>query len=71
MLICILISGCDTTSKISTKRMGLKAAIDHGFDLLYSFGKEPLTDEMISLAEKYLVFCMLKKGSVTTFDKLR
>ena len=51
--------------------MGLKAAIDHGFDLLYSFGKEPLTDEMISLAEKYLVFCMLKKGSVTTFDKLR
>ena len=51
--------------------MCLKAAIDHGFHLLCSFGKEPLTDEMISLAEKYLVFCMLKKGSVTTFDKLR
>ena len=51
--------------------MGLKAAVNHGFDLLYYFGKEPLNDEMISLAERYLVYCISNKESITTFDELR
>ena len=51
--------------------MALQAAISNGFDYLYYFGKEPLDEEMISLAERYLVFCFLKKASVTTFDELR
>jgi len=50
--------------------MALQAAIRNGFDHLYYFGKEPLDEEMISLAERYL-FCILKKASVTTFDELR
>ena len=51
--------------------MALQTANEHGFDLLHSFGKEPLTEEIILLAERFLVYCLTKKESITTFDELR
>lgn len=66
--------GCDTTRKIGTKKMALKPTLGHGFDLLHSFGKEPLTEFMISQAEEFLVRCLSKSKSninVQRFDNLR
>ena len=51
--------------------MALRTAMEYGFDLLHYFGKEPLTEEMVSLAERFLVQCMSTKTRVTTFDELR
>ena len=51
--------------------MGLKTALEYGFELLHSFGKEPLTEEMIKLAERFLVRCLSTNKNTATFDELR
>ena len=42
-----------------------------GLDFLHNFGKEGLTEENIYMAERFLVRCMTKDESITTFDQLR
>lgn len=65
------VSGYDTTNKDGTKHMGLKTALEFSFNFLHSFGQEPLTEEMIMLAEPYLVRYMSTNPNTTTFDELR
>ena len=64
------LSGCDTTSKVSTKKSALKVASLRS-DLLEGFGQGPLTENMISSAEKFLVGCISDLDKVETFDELR
>lgn len=63
--------GCDTTSKVGSKRMGLQVTLNGGFELLHSFGKEPLTQKMLSDAEEFLVHCVSKSTKSKRFDDLR
>ena len=64
------LSGCDTTSKVSTKKSALKVASLRS-DLLEGFRQDPLTENMISSAEKFLVGCISDLDKVETFDELR
>jgi hypothetical protein len=59
------------TSKIGTKVSALKIALSEKFDGLNSFGQMAINEEMVSLAEKFLVRCICKDESVNTFDQLR
>ena len=65
------LTGCDTTSKVSTKSRALKTAITCG-DLIKSFGKDEINDQMISDAEQFLVKCVSSSKShfPTSFDEL-
>ena len=63
--------GCDTTSKVGTRRAVYQAAIDVGYSLLHSFGNEVITEEIVCNAERFLVHCIAKKRGVSTFDDLR
>ena len=65
------LSGCDTTSKVRTKKSALQAAEKTGHEQLHSFGKLPLSDDMVSAAEKFLVDCVSTSDKVDTFDELR
>ena len=58
------LSGCDTTSKVGTKKSVLQAAEETGHEQLHSFGKLPLSDDMVSAVQKFLVDC------VSTSDKV-
>ncbi len=65
------LSGCDTTSKIGTKKAALKTATQSGCVELETFAKQPLTEAMITSAERYLVSVISSDHTVKTFDKLR
>ena len=64
------LTGCDTTSKVGTKAKAIKEGMKNGYDLLYTFGRDDINDEMISSAEKFLLNC-ITSHDVDTFDKLR
>ena len=42
---------CDTTSKVGTNRAAFPPAIDVGFGLLYSFGKEVIKEKLVCNTE--------------------
>ena len=65
------LTGCDTTSKVGTKKAALKAVECTGSELLSGFGKEPLSDDMIAAAERFLVGCLSDTSTVKSFDELR
>ena len=65
------LSGCDTTSKVATKASALHTAEKTVYEQLQSFGKCPISEEMIAAAEKFLVDCISKDSKVQTFDELR
>ena len=65
------LSGCDSTSKIGTKKSALKTAQALRCEQVLSFAKAPIMDGMIRSAEKYLVACISSDNTVGTFDKLR
>lgn len=72
ILLCLIILGCDTTSKIGTKSAALKVAFTGMFSKLVEFGKHDVIDkEMIDTAEMFLLKCICKDESVKTFDQLR
>ena len=62
------LSGCDTTCKAGTKKSVLQAAEETGHEQLCSFGKLPLSDDMVSAAEKFLVDCVSTSDKVNMFD---
>lgn len=63
------LTGCDTTSKVSTKLAALKAAESCAEDLLLEFGKGPLNEDMEKKAEEFLVRALASR--LGTMDKLR
>ena len=64
------LTGCDTASKVGTKSRAVKEGANNGYDLLYSFGREELSVQMIADAEKFLLKC-ITKHDVDTFNELR
>ena len=56
------LTGCDTTSKISTKKAVLKTVFKGHCNKLSNFGKSPITEEMS---------CLTKQEGVDNFDLLR
>ena len=66
------LTGCDTTSKISTKLSALNTVCkpDNAF-LIMNFNSRPLTDRAIELAELFLVKCLKLSTDFETFDELR
>ena len=65
------LTGYDTTSKVGTKKASLKAAECTGREVLSGFRKEPLSDDMIAVAEKFLVGCFSDTSTMESFDELR
>ena len=47
------LSGCDTTNKVGTTKSALQAAEETGHEQLHSFGKLPLSYDMVSAAENF------------------
>lgn len=64
------LTGCDTTSKFSTKTKAVKMGLKKGFDLLNSFGRETINDNIIADAEAFLLSC-ITTHDVNSFDELR
>ena len=60
------LTGCDATSKIGTK-----AAFVCGIELLHSFGKTEISDEMIANAEKFLLNCITSNCKFNYLYELR
>ena len=63
------LSGCDTTSKVGPKLACLHKPLN--LELLRDFGVDPLTDDMISRSEMFLLQSLAKSRHVTTFDQYR
>ena len=63
------LTGCDTASKVGTKSRAVREGADC-YHLLYAFGRDAWSDEMIADAEKFLLKC-IRKHDVDTFDELR
>ena len=65
------LTGCVTTSKIGTKAAALKTAFACGIELLHSFGKTEISDEMIANAEKFLLNFITSNCKFNYLDELR
>ena len=46
-------------------------ALSKNFDGLFSFGQMDIDEEMVTLAEKFLVCCICKDKNINAFDQLR
>ena len=65
------ILGCDTTNKVPTKRAAFQNSLVLSTDHLNQFGKQSMTEEMLYLAEEFLVRYWGKSETIATFDELR
>ena len=67
------LTGCDTTSKVGTKRQAFNAAHKSEHFHLEDFGIKPLDDEMFLSAEKFLLDNMSRNANraADSFDQLR
>ena len=66
------LTGCDTTSKISTKLAAVNAVRKQENSILIShFSSPQLTESMIQMAETFLVKCLKPSTKLETFDELR
>ena len=63
------LTGCDTASKVGKKSKAAGEGAGY-YHLLYAFGRDELSDEMIADAEKFLLKCFTKHD-VDTFNELR
>ena len=63
------LTGSDTATKVGTKSSAIRAGADC-YHLMYSFGRDSLSDKLITDAEKFLLKC-ITKHDVDTFDELR
>ena len=65
------LTGSNTTSKIATKLAALKAIrIPNNLPLLANFNCPQLTDNVIQMAENFLVKCLKPATHLETFDEL-
>ncbi|KAF3855136.1 hypothetical protein F7725_023191, partial [Dissostichus mawsoni] len=66
------LTGCDTTSKISTKLAALNAVREpENSCLILNFDCPQLTESAIQMAETFLVKCLKPSTDLETFDDLR
>ena len=65
------LTGCDITSKVGTKSAAFQAAMKCGYELLYSNRKSEISNQMILLAEKFLVGRISKSSERNNFDDIR
>ncbi|KAJ4939550.1 hypothetical protein JOQ06_028998, partial [Pogonophryne albipinna] len=66
------LTGCDTTSKISTKLAALNAVRKpENSSLILNFDSPQLTENAIQLPETFLVKCLKPSTDLKTFDDLR
>lgn len=66
------LTGCDTTSKVSTKAAALKAiSKPEQSSLILNFDHLPLTDDAVRMAELFLVKCLKPSTDLETFNDLR
>ena len=65
------LTGCDTTSKISSKKkaFNVKKQVEH--KQLQTFGLGRLDKTIINAAEQFLLKCLPKSSNVKSFDSLR
>lgn len=56
------LTGCDTTSNMSTKTAAFKTASKCGYELLWFFGKTEIANEVIGDAEKFFLICICNKN---------
>ena len=47
------LTGCDSTSKFGTKGRAIKEGLKNGYSLLYNFGRDEMSNEMLADAEKF------------------
>ena len=62
------LSGCDTTSKVVSKLACLNKSVELDLSHISGFGKDPLDQEMMKNAEKFLLRCLNKQRDAPTFD---
>ncbi|KAK5886569.1 hypothetical protein CesoFtcFv8_017591 [Champsocephalus esox] len=66
------LTGCDTTSKISTKLAALNAVRKpENSSLILNFDSPQLTENAIQLADTFLVKCLKPSTDLKTFDDLQ
>jgi len=65
------LTGCDTTSKISTKYTAINTVSREYYHLLTEFGKSEMNDRMNHNAEEYLVHYLNKSANCVNFNDLR
>lgn len=63
------LTGCDTTSKVGAKLSCFTKSLN--LELLNGFGEQPLTEEMIISAEKFLLQTLHKHRDAESFDEYR
>ena len=63
------LTGCDTTSKMGTKKKAIKKENKNAYHLLCYFGKNKISVSMIADAEKFLVQC-ITSDDTDDFDNL-
>ena len=63
------LTGCGTTSKISTKLAALKA-IHKNLTLIHNFNRSALAESMMQMAETFLVKCFKPTTNLETFGLL-
>ena len=64
------LTGCDTTSKVSTKHAAFKVAEQGGSELIKDFGKLQLTSDMDHKAEMFLA-STIGGSKFDTMDKVQ
>ena len=66
------LTGCDTTSKVGTKKKALSLLKSGKYTELKNFGATELLDSHLTkTAESFLVKCMPSSSSASSFDELR
>ena len=66
------LTGCDTTSKISTKLSAVNNVLKpDDASLILNFDCQPLTETAMEMAELFLVKCLKPSTDLETFDQLR
>ena len=65
------LTGCDTASKVGTKKKTINAMMKEEHQQLRNFGICDLDKEMVTAAEKFLIDCMPKSYSADSFNSLR
>ena len=65
------LTGCDSTSKVSTKAAVSRTAKESGGELLHAFGWRELTDDMIANTEKFLNGCLSPSSECIHFEDQR
>ena len=65
------LSSCDTTSKAIIKSAAFYLVIKCAYELLHSFGKSKISDQMILSAETFVNKCISNSSEINNFNDIR